>query len=208
MYIGVGAFTPISPTANAGPDQTFNLPTNIANLVGLGSSPDGTIVSYAWTQVSGPSCTIASPLSPNTGVTGMNTAGSYVFQLQVTDNHGLTATDLIDIVVASVTDAVITASMGQNSTQFTIEMVTSIPLAVDVVINFCGNITQGGELRGCGGGNAPGGSLTLLAGTLSISGVFGTVDHDLGTITDFGFSSVTVVPTNDGIRNITTSFPT
>lgn len=208
MYIGVGAFTPIPPTANAGLDQTFNLPTSTANLVGSGSSPNGIIVAYAWTKLSGPSCSITSPSSSSTGITGMSTAGSYVFQLTVTDNHGLTATDIVDIIVISISDAVITASMSQNSTQFIIQMVTSIPLARDIVIYFCGNIIQGGSTYGCGGGYAPGGNLTLLAGTLSIVGYFGTVNHSLGTITDFGFATVTTVPTNDGIRNITTSFPT
>src|SRR5207247_1386683 len=45
----------LSPTANAGADISITLPTNTANLSGSGSDPDGTIASYQWTKISGPS---------------------------------------------------------------------------------------------------------------------------------------------------------
>ena len=45
----------IPPVANAGIDQTITLPTNIVLLNGSGTDADGTIVSYAWTKISGPS---------------------------------------------------------------------------------------------------------------------------------------------------------
>jgi beta-glucosidase-like glycosyl hydrolase len=89
-----------SPVADAGLDQTITLPTNCANLDGSRSSdPDGTVATYAWSQVSG----------PNTAtLTGTNTAvlractlikGSYVFRLLVSDNTGLTSTDDVTLAV-------------------------------------------------------------------------------------------------------------
>jgi hypothetical protein len=90
-----------SPTANAGTDQSITLPTSSVTLTGSGSDSDGTIASYAWSQISGTSATIASPTSATTNVTGLSTAGTRVFRLTVTDNLGATGTDDISISVSS-----------------------------------------------------------------------------------------------------------
>ena len=58
VQITVNAAANISPTANAGGDQTITLPTNTVTLSGSGTDPDGTISSYSWTKISGPSCII------------------------------------------------------------------------------------------------------------------------------------------------------
>jgi len=90
---------PGPPSANAGSDQTITLPTNSATLTGSGTETNGTIVSYAWTQISGPStATITSAGSAQTTVTGL-VQGVYVFQLLVTDNSGVTATDQTQVTV-------------------------------------------------------------------------------------------------------------
>lgn len=94
----VSASPNIAPTANAGVDQTIQLPTSSVNLVGSGNDPDGTIASYAWTQVSGAAATITSPTTASTSVTGL-TAGVYQFTLTVTDNGGLLGSDNIIITV-------------------------------------------------------------------------------------------------------------
>lgn len=86
-----------SPTANAGIDQSIMLPTTSVSLTGSGSDSDGTIVSYAWSQISGTSATISSPSSQNTTITGLTTSGTRVFRLTVTDNLGATGTDDITI---------------------------------------------------------------------------------------------------------------
>lgn len=89
----------VPPTANAGANQVITLPVNSVTLVGSGTDPDGTIVSYAWIKVSGPTGgAITSPSSSTTGVTGL-TQGSYIYQLTVTDNGGLTGTSLTQITV-------------------------------------------------------------------------------------------------------------
>ncbi|HEY4147479.1 MAG TPA: hypothetical protein VGM41_01055, partial [Chitinophagaceae bacterium] len=79
------------PTVSAGSTQTITLPTASATLSGTAAGTNGaTISTYAWTQLSGPSTAgISSPGTIGTNVTGL-VAGSYVFTLTVTDNHGLT----------------------------------------------------------------------------------------------------------------------
>lgn len=104
-----------APTANAGADQAITLPTSSVSLSGSGSDSDGTIASYAWTQVSGTSATITSPSSQNTTITGLSTAGIRVFRLTVTDNGGATGTDDVQITVNSGNTAPI-ANAGSNQT--------------------------------------------------------------------------------------------
>ena len=90
----------IPPTSNAGTDQTIQLPANSVSLNGIGSDADGTIT-YSWTKISGPaSGTITNSSSATTTVTGMM-QGTYQFQLQVTDNSGATALDVIQVTVVA-----------------------------------------------------------------------------------------------------------
>ena len=93
----------ISPSANAGTDQTITLPTSSVTLSGSGTDIDGSITAYAWTKISGTGGTIVSPSSASTSVTGL-TAGTYVFRLTVTDNASATGTDDITITVNTVSD--------------------------------------------------------------------------------------------------------
>ncbi|GBR76206.1 Por secretion system C-terminal sorting domain-containing protein [Candidatus Termititenax persephonae] len=88
-----------APTANAGTDQTITLPTDTATLDGSASSDsDGSIASYEWTQTAGPvTATISSSGNSSTGVGGLTTAGTYTFQLKVTDNEGAESVDTVTI---------------------------------------------------------------------------------------------------------------
>jgi hypothetical protein len=125
----VSALNNVPPVAEAGPDQAVQPITLVAHtgaypLVDLDGSQsfdtDGTIVSYAWTQVAtginadyssangwpaaGGTATITTPLAAVTTVS-LPSAGLYIFKLTVTDNgttpHADTASDLV-VVVAGV----------------------------------------------------------------------------------------------------------
>lgn len=115
VTVTVNAAANIPPIANAGPSQNISLPTSTATLIGTGTDTDGTIVGYAWTKDSGPSCTITTPSSSTTGVTGL-TAGIYVFRLTVTDNLSLTGFDTMRIFVTSLPNTPPTANAGSNQT--------------------------------------------------------------------------------------------
>jgi hypothetical protein len=90
--------TNIPPTANAGPDQSIQLPADAA-LAGSGNDPDGTIIAYQWSQVSGPNnATFTAPNDPNTNVTDL-TDGTYIFRLTVTDNDMAQGNDSMQLTV-------------------------------------------------------------------------------------------------------------
>lgn len=90
----------LGPVANAGNDIIMTLPTNSATLNGGASAdPDGTIASYSWTKISGPSSyNIANANSVSAALTGL-AAGTYVFRLTVTDDKGASATDDVNVIV-------------------------------------------------------------------------------------------------------------
>ena len=86
-------------TANAGGNQTITLPTSSVTLNGSGTSSDGTVSSYWWTQVSGPnSASFGSPALATTTMTGL-IQGTYVVNILVTDSYGATANNTATITV-------------------------------------------------------------------------------------------------------------
>ncbi len=91
---------PQPPIANAGANQTITLPVNQVSMDGSSSvAPSGNIVSYTWTQISGPStASLTSATSAQTNATGL-IAGTYKFQLAIVDNNGVTAKDSVTITV-------------------------------------------------------------------------------------------------------------
>ena len=91
------------PIANAGPDQVITLPTDSVSLNGSSSNdPDGKISEWLWTKISGPaSFTIINPTDSTTKVKTLVT-GTYLFELKVTDNGGLSAKDTMRIIVDAV----------------------------------------------------------------------------------------------------------
>ena len=87
------------PVANAGLNINITLPTNSVTLSGSGTDADGTIASYQWTKISGPSqFTIVSPAAAKTTVNNL-AQGIYKFQLTVTDNGGATGKDTATVTV-------------------------------------------------------------------------------------------------------------
>ncbi|PZR27834.1 MAG: hypothetical protein DI535_08790 [Citrobacter freundii] len=102
------------PVVNAGNDITITLPVSSATLVGTASDPDGNIVSYAWTKISGPSTfTIQTPAQAQTGIRNL-VEGVYEFQILVTDNQGATAKDTVKVTVKPAANQPPIAIAGAN----------------------------------------------------------------------------------------------
>jgi hypothetical protein len=81
----------LNPMVNAGGAQTVQQKSTV-NLMGSASDADGTIASYQWKQISGPTVTLkgsntsaASFAAPSLGKTN---SATLTFQLQVVDNDG------------------------------------------------------------------------------------------------------------------------
>jgi Carbohydrate binding module (family 6)/Secretion system C-terminal sorting domain/PKD domain len=97
-----GTTVPVNqpPISNAGSDVTIVLPANSVQLNGNGSKdPDGTIASYSWTKISGPSQFTISNANIINPVVSNLVAGTYTLRLTVVDNKGASATDDINITV-------------------------------------------------------------------------------------------------------------
>lgn len=88
------------PIASAGSDQTITLPLSMITLDGSGShDPDNNISEYIWKKITGPaSFSIANPAFVQT-VLAQLVAGTYEFELKVTDNGGLSAKDTMRVTV-------------------------------------------------------------------------------------------------------------
>ncbi|HEY9006880.1 MAG TPA: malectin domain-containing carbohydrate-binding protein [Ohtaekwangia sp.] len=97
-----GTSTNAVPTVNAGADKTVILPTTSVSLTGTASDSDGSIASYSWTKVSGPTATLGSITTATLNVTAL-LQGTYTFRLTVKDNAGASAYD--DVVVTVNTTA-------------------------------------------------------------------------------------------------------
>ena len=95
-----------APTANAGPDQP-GVPKNVAvNLDGTASSdPDvgeTASLTFAWSWVSGPVSVTPTPANTATPSFTPTRAGTYVFQLDVTDVDGVTSSDTVSVTVTNI----------------------------------------------------------------------------------------------------------
>jgi hypothetical protein len=90
----------VAPEAQAGQNQTITLPENAVSLNGTSSSDaDGTIASYVWSFVSGPSTySLTNATKPTANVSDLG-EGTYTFRLEVKDNDGATDADTISITV-------------------------------------------------------------------------------------------------------------
>lgn len=87
------------PVADAGDDQAVGSAGGLVNLDASNSyDPDGTISSYIWSQLSGPALSISNAPVITLSVPANPSNTTYVFQLVVTDNDGLSATDTVSVV--------------------------------------------------------------------------------------------------------------
>ncbi|MGF1452054.1 MAG: DUF4350 domain-containing protein [Opitutales bacterium] len=99
ISIASSTIPPGTPSANAGPDQEITLPQNTVTLNGSGTDDDGTIVSYEWSQISGPDQVTLSGTDTATLIASDLVAGDYVFRLIVTDNESKEGGDSVVVTV-------------------------------------------------------------------------------------------------------------
>jgi len=107
------------PVSNAGSNVTIALPTSSVTLDGSASyDPDGSIAQVYWYQSQGPvQAVIGNNFSTTTTATGLTTAGTYVFGLQVKDNNGALAYSSKTVVVtAATTNQPPVSNAGSNVT--------------------------------------------------------------------------------------------
>src|SRR5882757_10350401 len=89
------------PTVSAGTDQSITLPTNSATLTGTASETNGTIASYAWSQLRGPSTATWTTPDQAQAIAGGLVEGVYKFQLLVKDGLGNPATATVQVTVSA-----------------------------------------------------------------------------------------------------------
>lgn len=91
----------LSPTANAGANQTVNEQTTV-NLNGTASSDsDGSISQYLWEQTAGQSVTLnnANSAQASFNAPDISTTETFTFKLTVTDNQGASASATTSVTV-------------------------------------------------------------------------------------------------------------
>ena len=86
------------PGVNAGDDQIIYLPDNATRFTATATDADGTIASWSWEQLNGPSASMDGTDTHELLLEDL-AAGSYLFRLTVTDNEGASATDEVALEV-------------------------------------------------------------------------------------------------------------
>jgi hypothetical protein len=155
------------PTANAGPDQTVASGATV-QLDGTGSTdPESNALTYAWSQLSGPTVTLSDPTSATPTFTAPTGPATLEFQVVVCDTEPLCDTDTMVIrllappgsaTVPNACENTATASFSQ------IEVTTSGSDGVTTV--------------------APGGALTLsgISQSAAIPGAIFVAGYNLGLL--------------------------
>src|SRR5450432_41522 len=117
LSILVKAAANIPPIANAGSSKSITLPVNTVNLDGsLSTDPDGTIVSYSWVQISGPSPSAITNAAAAVTAANNLSAGQYIFELTVKDNGGASTKAQVKITVVTAAPQPPIANAGANQT--------------------------------------------------------------------------------------------
>ncbi|MCP3100225.1 discoidin domain-containing protein [Myxococcus sp. K15C18031901] len=107
-----GSTANIPPVANAGPDQGLTLPTQATTFSGSATDADGTIVSFAWTQVAGPAATLSGANTATLSVSNLS-LGTSTFRLTATDDDGATHSDDVSVTVAPAPDVLTNVALGK-----------------------------------------------------------------------------------------------
>ena len=164
VTITVNPVVDLPPVVSAGASQTITLPTNTVNLSGTAKDSTGTIISFAWTEVSGPStATLSAPSALATSVSGL-VAGTYIFQIKVTDNNNLSATSTVTVTVNPAPNQPPVVSAGNPQT---ITLPTNSVTLTGKATDATGTITSYSWTQISGPGTAAIGAATALTTTVS-----------------------------------------
>ncbi len=106
----------IPPVANAGLDTSFTLPVDTVFLNGSATDADGSISSYLWVKISGPTLgVINNPTAAAAQVTNV-IAGVYLYELTATDNAGATGKDTVSVTIITAGNQAPIAAAGADQT--------------------------------------------------------------------------------------------
>ncbi|MGC9512192.1 MAG: PKD domain-containing protein [Fidelibacterota bacterium] len=185
-----------APVAAAGEDVVVRVNDDVTLDGSESYDPDGSIASYAWTQLSGTSVTLNNANAAVATFTAPAAAAELSFRLEVTDDGGLTADDTVTVSVVDVSESTIIiseyvegssnnkyleiANVGEetvdlNAEGFTMGMASNGSADFSVVLEDWGHLTE----------LAPGNVIVLAA-----------EDHTLYTTPDTVFSYPSVVHYN------------
>jgi dienelactone hydrolase len=103
------------PVATACTDIVKTLPDNRTTLKATAVDYDGSIVSYSWKKIKGPSSGTLSSATGSTVTASNLVAGVYIFRVRATDNSGNTDSDYVKVTVKSSTStSTLMASAGPD----------------------------------------------------------------------------------------------
>jgi alpha-tubulin suppressor-like RCC1 family protein len=117
MTITVNPGVEEAPSVSAGADPVVQLPASSITLNGTATGNNGaTITSVFWQLVSGPGFVkFSNEWAVSTTISGL-VAGTYIFELSATDNHGNTSTSIVDVIVkAAATTAYVDSAANGNA---------------------------------------------------------------------------------------------
>ncbi|MCB1197799.1 MAG: DUF5060 domain-containing protein [Deltaproteobacteria bacterium] len=114
--------TNAAPTANAGPDLTTNDVNATLVLNGSGTDSDGSIVSYQWAKISGPSLTMTGVNTSSLTLTNLTSNSTYMFELTVTDDDGATDTDTAMVTVGTTSTSSAAVISGEKRKWHTVTL--------------------------------------------------------------------------------------
>ena len=99
---GGSTTTNSAPVVSGGSDKSLTLPDREVYLQGTASDSDGSIASYKWTKVSGPSASLGAYTTSKLRAYNM-VEGAYTFRLTVKDNDGAYKSDDVKVTVSQST---------------------------------------------------------------------------------------------------------
>lgn len=126
-----------APDCTAGEDKEITTPVSTVLLTGLASDADGDSLVYRWSQVSGTACTLETPASHITNISGL-AIGSYSFKLEVSDSY-VVSSSMVRI-------RVLDGTIGVNEAQSGELEVYPNPVN-DVLMIMIPDIAAGGQLN-------------------------------------------------------------